>query len=515
MHPGAQYNLLVIEGKATYERIISSLRDVETNEAISHIKDFLKIYPEFAQAHNDLAVYYYKAGNSLKALAHYEKAHKLDPRNITFLKNLADFYMVELEWLDDSIHIYLDILKDNPFDVEVLNALGAISMQVGRKEQSKQYYNRAIQLDCNSKDARLGLHLLGVAPQQENGLALEQPVSAEPFIISGAVQQSFQPPQIISAQEPAKTPESRYQHAIEQAGKNRTDDAIHILEELVADAPDHALAHNDLAVLYQQTGNLELALKYQQLATSLEPSNPVFQKNLADLLFIGFSEYEKALTVYVNLLSKAPKDVEILKAIAHVCIELEQFDNARHFFEQILAVKPWDKEARAALVEIKDCKPSAVSPLLANASREEMYADVQELIKGEKFEEARLRLEQLVQLNDVFALAHNDLGVLRYQAGDIQGARSSYERAVDLEPSNASFRKNLADLYFVALGMTDEAIGIYLELLKEQPRNVETLESLGIISNALGQTTEARIFFRRALEIEPWNAGLRTALQGL
>jgi len=112
----ANQNLVLIEGAATYERILAAVRDVEFDEGIRHIKDFLKIYPEFAQAHNDLAVLYYRSGNSLRALAHYEKAHKLEPGNITYRKNLADFYFVELEWTDDAVLTYLDILKDNPFD---------------------------------------------------------------------------------------------------------------------------------------------------------------------------------------------------------------------------------------------------------------------------------------------------------------------------------------------------------------------------------------------------------------
>src|SRR6185369_5077043 len=98
-------NLILLEGAATYERILADVRDVEIDEGIRHIKDFLKIYPDFARAHNDLAVLCLQAGDSLKALAHHEKAHKLDPANITYLKNLADFYFVELEWTGDAIHI--------------------------------------------------------------------------------------------------------------------------------------------------------------------------------------------------------------------------------------------------------------------------------------------------------------------------------------------------------------------------------------------------------------------------
>ena len=138
MQQSANQNLILIEGAATYERILTDVREVEIDEGIRHLKDFLKIYPDFARAHNDLAVMYYQTENSLKALAHYEKAHKLDPRNITYRKNLADFYFIELEWTGDAINTYLDILKDNPFDIEALNALGSISLQIGRREQARQ-----------------------------------------------------------------------------------------------------------------------------------------------------------------------------------------------------------------------------------------------------------------------------------------------------------------------------------------------------------------------------------------
>ena len=134
MPSSTNQNLILLEGAATYERILADVREVETDEGIRHIKDFIKIYPDYAPAHNDLAVMYYQTGDGLKALAHYEKAHKLDPKNINYRKNLADFYFVELEWTGDAINTYLDILKDNPFDIEALNALGSISLQIGRKE---------------------------------------------------------------------------------------------------------------------------------------------------------------------------------------------------------------------------------------------------------------------------------------------------------------------------------------------------------------------------------------------
>ena len=198
MQSTANQNLVLIEGAATYERIMADVREVEIDEGIRHIRDFIKIYPDFAPAHNDLAVMYYQTDNRLKALAHYEKAHKLDPRNVTYRKNLADFYFVELEWTGDAINSYLGILKDNPFDVEALNALGTISLQIGRKEQARQYFTRTLQIDADNQDARYALRQLPEAlpaPAAPRQLSHHSPRpverQAEPIVAAPAAELSL------------------------------------------------------------------------------------------------------------------------------------------------------------------------------------------------------------------------------------------------------------------------------------------------------------------------------------
>jgi Flp pilus assembly protein TadD len=351
-------NLILIEGAATYERILADVREVELDEGIRHIKDFLKIYPDFAKAHNDLAVLYYRDGNTLKTLAHYEKAHKLDPGNITYLKNLADFYFVELEWTGEAIHTYLDILKDNPFDTEALNALGTISLQIGRKEQARQYFSRTLQLDSNNPDARQGLQQLPPSPAgAPDSKQIPQVLSQ----VSCAVEPPTPPPAAPSFQihfnavqpDPARSPDELYKEAISLVDADKPNEAIQLLETLVAQAPNNALAHNDVGVLYQKRGDLQKARHHHETAARLQPENTTFLKNLADLLYSGFGALEEALTIYVKLFAENRYDIELMKAIAHICVEVEKLDDARFFLEQIIAVKPWDQDAAEALRVIK------------------------------------------------------------------------------------------------------------------------------------------------------------------
>jgi Flp pilus assembly protein TadD len=304
---------------------------------------------------------YYQSGNSLKALAHYEKAHKLDPGNVTYRKNLADFYFVELEWTGDAIHTYLDILKDNPFDIEALNALGSISLQIGRKEQARQYFSRTLQLDTNNQEARLALESLpGVisAPEVSRSITHtpspphRMPAPSPPATETASTPQPFQNLFRVTAPEPAKPSDELYREAIHLVNSDKTDEAIQLLEQLVAQNADHATAHNDLGVLYQRSGERQKSRRHHEEAVRLQPENNMFQKNLADLLYLEFYEFEEALGIYVNLQGKLPQDLEILKAIASICQTLGNLTDARFFLGKVLSLQPWDRDAQAALKEI-------------------------------------------------------------------------------------------------------------------------------------------------------------------
>ena len=373
-------NLILIEGAATYERILADVREVEVEEGLRHIQDFLKIYPDFAKAHNDLAVMYYQAGNSLRALAHYEKAHKLDSANIIYRKNLADFYFVELGWTGDAIHIYLDILKDNPFDIETLNALGSISLQIGRQEQARQFFTRTLQLDTSNQDAQQALQQLSplahpmpntIQMAQSAALSIRKPeqpagtaaapsfkdlfgISESDVVPSSPVAPPVQNVHCTSAPDSERTPEEHYREATSLAGTGKVDDAIKQLEKVLMLDANHALAHNDLGVLYQKSGEIQKSRHHHEEAARLQPANKIFQKNLADLLFVEFYEFEEALNIYVRLQAKMPQDIEILKAIASICQTVGKEFDARFFLDRVLTLQPWDREAQEMLKAMED-----------------------------------------------------------------------------------------------------------------------------------------------------------------
>ncbi|MBW1783642.1 MAG: tetratricopeptide repeat protein [Deltaproteobacteria bacterium] len=143
-----------------HQEVQGLLRNDQQAEAIRQLERVVEIYPDYALAHNDLGVLYFKEGEKEKAVFHYERAADLDPENITFQKNLADFYCIEAERLEDALRIYLRVLEANPTDIETLLTLGIICVSLGKRDDAKVFYNRVLELEPWNMDAREKLDAL-------------------------------------------------------------------------------------------------------------------------------------------------------------------------------------------------------------------------------------------------------------------------------------------------------------------------------------------------------------------
>jgi len=283
----------------------------------------------------------------------------------------------------------------------------------------------------------------------------------------------------------------------------RQDLAITAMSEFAEKYPDFAQAHNDLGVLYYQTGQKEKAFSHYQKASSLKPDNIIFQKNIADFYLVEKRDIEKSLSIYTQILSENPMDIETLLAIGQVCVALNKYEDAAAFFNKIVDIEPWNQTAWKALELISQSDSEKIS--VRQESPDSLYQKVRACLTSGKQKEAIELLEEMVELFPDNALAYNELGVLHFKLGDKIKSLSYYQKAVQIEPANPVFQKNLADLYLVEFGQTEKALTIYLKVLKQEPADLETLFALGYSCIQMEKFEDARIFFDRILAIEPWN----------
>ncbi|CAB1064795.1 hypothetical protein D1BOALGB6SA_9592 [Olavius sp. associated proteobacterium Delta 1] len=287
--------------------------------------------------------------------------------------------------------------------------------------------------------------------------------------------------------------------------------AICAYEQFLQTNPSFARAYYDLATLYYEFGEKDRVLECYKRAVDYEPENLNYLKGLADYYHAELKQVEPALAVYKKMIEKGATDAETMFIAANLCVALHQFEDAMNYYQKVLEIEPWHSEAFECLEKIKNnqtMKAQAVSP-------EELYQRSQEAGAAGSIESAVSILEQLVGRFPDFAAAHNDLGVYHQKLENNDQAQNHYKNAVRLEPYNSTYNKNLADFYFIVQGDVPKALQIYLGVLKNNPADIEVLLATGHISIAVNRPQDAETFFRRVLELEPWNMEAGKNLENL
>jgi len=277
--------------------------------------------------------------------------------------------------------------------------------------------------------------------------------------------------------------------------------------------PEHARAHNDLAAYSYRLGDGEAALSHYRKAVQLNPCETTYLKNLADLCFVE-GQVDEAIEIYLKLLKGSPRDTETLASLGIISESVGQPAEAESFYQRALEIEPWNQAVRGRISDLR-ARLAEPAPDEDEASAEELYDKAQALVAQGNLEAAAGELQGILELFPDFPLAHNDLAVICYQNGAKDEALFHYEKAAALAPGNSTFQKNLADFYFVEGHDIDGAVAIYLKLLQKEPRNIETLMNLGRICTLLNQPEEARSFYGKVTQLEPWNRDARECLTTL
>lgn len=104
-------------------------------------------------------------------------------------------------------------------------------------------------------------------------------------------------------------------------------------------------------------------------------------------------------------------------------------------------------------------------------------------------------------------LAHNNLGYVLANQGDLVGATWHYEEALRLKPGYANAHNNLGNA-LVQVGKIQEAIGHYKEALRIDPDYANAHNNLGNALERTGKIEEAIEQYKQALRINPDSVGV-------
>jgi tetratricopeptide (TPR) repeat protein len=312
--------------------------------------------------------------------------------------------------------------------------------------------------------------------------------------------------------------------------------AIWILERLCQAGYTNPQAHHQLGMWCYEASRIDEAQAHLQQATDLAPDSAVYAKDLGDFFYVARGDITKTLECYEKAAFGMPTNHELLLTIGHLYVSRHNLEKALVYYRKVHNLNPSDTEVKtyiekitarcrsqapsmnvdelsehvgnkdaAALMTQVEQGPQSVPTAAAHPDIPQLYASVSQKVEQGDIQSAITELQRILALHPGHASVLNDLGVLHYELGNKQEALNYYERSVQAEPDNAVYLKNMADFYYVEQGRTEEALRIYVALLEKDPEDVDCLAAAGTICAVLGRNEDARLFFERVLEVEPWH----------
>jgi Tfp pilus assembly protein PilF len=154
--------------------------------------------------------------------------------------------------------------------------------------------------------------------------------------------------------------EEKFQDADKLINDGRISEAAHLLEDILADAPDFGKAHNHLGWLYEtKFKNYTKAQEHYQLALKFAPEYPAAYYNYAYLLSTlrKFEELEKLLGVAIKI--PGINYATLYNEYGLMNESQGKFKEAIHYFKLYIQNSYDSKSIETAAESIKRCERKA------------------------------------------------------------------------------------------------------------------------------------------------------------
>jgi tetratricopeptide (TPR) repeat protein len=259
----------------------------QTQAAMGHYEEALRLKPDLADAHLNLGNALLQSGRVQEAIGHYEQALRINPHLAEAHYDLG-VALQKAGQVQEAIGHYEQALRIKPDYAEAHNDLGAAWMGQGRLREAISHWERALRIKPDFAEAH---NNLGVALARLD----KTPEAVEQFEQTLRIKPDYA--------------EAHYNLGLALVHLGRLQEAIRHYEQALGIQPDYAEAHNDLGVALEQTGRLQEAIKHYEQALRIQPDLAEVQYNLG-LALEKLGRMQEAIQHYEQALRIRPDFVQ-------------------------------------------------------------------------------------------------------------------------------------------------------------------------------------------------------------
>ena len=320
----------------------------ETEQAIYHYKQALKLKPDFVFTHTNLGAALAAEGRLSEAAEHYETALHIKPDFAGAHNNLGLVLAAEGN-TEEAVHHYTEALKIKPDFVEALNNLGVLLADQGRTEEAAWHYNQALRIDPYCAGAHNNLGKLNEAQgntaqavlHYRHALKLEPDFLEAHFNLGVIYAKQGKLKQATSAFKEVLRIDPDHREGrvnlenISKLAKKIDESVYNLQEELKHKKIDPRLYHQ-LGNLYKRNGELDKAIHHYQEALSIEPKSFETLNHLA-IAYAMKGEYDKGISFLKRSMAFQPDRSEAYYYLASIYARQKKNEKSIHYLK--LAVK--------------------------------------------------------------------------------------------------------------------------------------------------------------------------------
>lgn len=444
-------------------------------------------FPDDSTGYRMLGDFYISVGETDKAIAEYASLYQAHPLDLQVKKNYVQLLIIKNR-LDEARKLDDEILKSLPYDPEGLVYRGQLQLRDGHPDQAIETLQTAIKSDPDNGIAHFNL---GVAFDQQGNLQRAQ----------GEWQQA--------ARLRPDSPDPQRSLASLALRKDDMSMLQQAADELVRIQPTSPQGYVLRAVSFIRRGQVPKAEEDIHKAIEVAPANSAGFTVLGNLRLFQ-KRYDEAVTAYRLALDRDPGSAEALNGLMNTDLAQKQADKA-------IA----DANAQIAKVPASSAFYDLLGTVLFNnkkdlAGAEAAFTKAAELDKNNS--DALIKLGQVQvakgSVSTAIATYENSVKdhprqitffILLGQLYDVQRdwprAKGAYQKALEIDSTNALASNNLAYLILQTGGDVDEAVSLAQTARRGNPDSPNAADTLAYAFYQKGYYQQSADLFQEALRL--------------